>query len=39
MRITDVDPMEFELIFERFLNPGARVDARHRRRLLRAAAR
>ena len=39
LRITDVCPLKFDLLFERFLNPGARVDARHRRGLLLRAAR
>ena len=39
LRITDVDPLDYDLIFERFLNPGARVAARHRHRLLRAPPR
>ena len=39
LRITDVDPLEYDLIFERFLNPGTRLAARHRHRLLRAPAR
>jgi hypothetical protein len=32
--ITDLDPLRYDLLFERFLNPGARVDARLRHRLL-----
>ncbi len=32
--ITDVDPLQHELIFERFLNPGAHFTARYRYRLL-----
>ena len=35
LRITDIDPIEHGLLFERFLNPGARLDARHRHRLRR----
>ena len=33
--ITDLDPLELGLLFERFLNPGTRVDARLRHRFLR----
>ena len=32
--ITDLDPLANDLLFERFLNPGAQVDAGHRHRLL-----
>ena len=32
--ITDLDPLRYELLFERFLNPGAGVHARLRHRLL-----
>ena len=39
MRITDVDPIDFELDLRTLPEPGARVAARHRHRLLRAAAR
>ncbi len=39
LQITDVDPLRYGLLFERFLNPRARVDARHRHRLLRARPR
>ena len=27
LRITDVDPLQYNLLFERFLESGARVDA------------
>ena len=37
--ITDLDPIRHDLLFERFLNPGARVDARLRHRLLHVAPR
>ena len=30
LRITDLDPIRYGLLFERFLNPRPRVDARHR---------
>ena len=30
LRITDLDPIRYDLLFERFLNPQPRVDARHR---------
>ncbi len=33
MRITDLDPIEHGLLFERFLNPRPRLHARLRRRL------
>jgi DNA polymerase-3 subunit alpha len=33
LRITDIDPLEYDLLFERFLEPGPRLDARHRHRL------
>ncbi len=39
MRITDIDPLEFKLLFERFLNPERIVDAGLRRRLLHEPAR
>ena len=39
LRITDVDPLHFDLYFERFLNPERVVAARYRHRLLRAAPR
>jgi DNA polymerase-3 subunit alpha len=39
LTITDLDPLELGLLFERFLNPGTRVDARFRHRFLRNAAR
>ena len=39
MRITDVDPIDFDLHLRALPQPRARVDARHRRRLLRAAPR
>jgi DNA polymerase-3 subunit alpha len=38
-RITDIDPLRYDLLFERFLNPGPQVDARHRHRLLGARPR
>lgn len=34
LKITDLDPLEFDLLFERFLNPERVTDARLRRRLL-----
>ena len=34
LQITDVDPLEFDLIFERFPESGTRVTAGHRHRLL-----
>jgi DNA polymerase-3 subunit alpha len=34
LTITDVDPLRFGLLFERFLNPGSRLDAGLRHRLL-----
>ena len=37
--ITGVDPIEYDIIFERFLNPERISHARHRRRLLHARAR
>ena len=37
MRITDVDPLDFDLIFERFLNPERVSLPRYRRGSLRAA--
>ena len=37
--ITDVDPLKFDLLFERFLNPERISPARHRRGLLRGAPR
>ncbi len=39
LTITDLDPIRFGLLFERFLNPGARVDAGLRHRLLPGPAR
>ena len=39
LRITDLDPLRYGLIFERFLNPERQADARHRHGLRRAAAR
>ena len=30
LNITDIDPLANDLLFERFLNPGTQVDARHR---------
>ena len=30
LRITDLDPIRYDLLFERFLNPVADLDARHR---------
>ena len=39
MRITDVDPIDFDLHLRALPQPRARVAARHRRRLLRAPAR
>ncbi len=39
MNITNVDPVEYDIIFERFLNPGADLDAGYRRRLLHARSR
>ena len=39
LTITDLDPIRFDLIFERFLNPAPRVDAGLRRRLLSGPAR
>ena len=39
LRITDLDPLRYDLLFERFLNPGPQVDARHRHRLLGARPR
>ena len=38
LRITDIDPLDFDLLFERFLNPERVSTARYRRRLLRATA-
>ena len=38
LRITDVDPLEYDLLFERFLNAERDLDAGHRHRLLRARA-
>ena len=35
LEITDIDPIKYDLLFERFLNPGPQVDARHRHRLRR----
>ena len=37
--ITDIDPIRYDLLFERFLNPGPQVDARHRHRLRRRGPR
>ena len=37
--ITDLDPLRYDLLFERFLNPGAGVDARLRHRFLPGRAR
>ena len=37
--ITDIDPLQHELLFERFLNPGAHFDAGYRHRLLHEPAR
>ena len=34
LKITDLDPLHYKLLFERFLNPGTGVDARLRHRLL-----
>ena len=34
LTITDLDPIRFSLLFERFLNPGTRLDAGFRHRLL-----
>ena len=39
LRITDLDPLRYDLLFERFLNPGPQDDARHRHRLLGARPR
>ena len=39
MRITDVDPIDFDLHLRALPQPRAHLDARHRRRLLRAAPR
>ena len=39
LRITDVDPIEYDLHLRALPQPRARVAARHRHRLLRAAAR
>ncbi len=30
LRIVDIDPIKYDLLFERFLNPGPQADARHR---------
>ena len=30
LRITDLDPIKYDLLFERFLNPSRMLDARHR---------
>ena len=30
LRITDLDPIKYDLLFERFLNPQPHLDARHR---------
>ncbi|HET9261041.1 MAG TPA: DNA polymerase III subunit alpha [Acidimicrobiia bacterium] len=46
LRITDIDPLQYGLIFERFLNPGRRTmpdidmdfDERHRSEMIRYAA-
>jgi DNA polymerase-3 subunit alpha len=37
--ITDIDPLQHELLFERFLNPGAYFDAGYRYRFLHEPAR
>jgi DNA polymerase-3 subunit alpha len=34
MEITDIDPLQNDLLFERFLNPEAYLHARYRHRLL-----
>lgn len=34
LKITDIDPMKYSLLFERFLNPERIIDARYRYRLL-----
>ena len=39
LRITDLDPIRYDLLFERFLNPGPARDARHRHGLRRALPR
>jgi hypothetical protein len=39
LTITDLDPLQLGLLFERFLNPGTRLDAGLRHRFLRNAAR
>ena len=39
LRITDLDPLRYGLIFERFLNPERDADARHRHGLRRASSR
>ena len=39
LRITDLDPLRYGLLFERFLNPERIADARHRHGLRRAPAR
>ena len=39
LRITDLDPMRYSLLFERFLNPGRKSHARRRRRLRRGRPR
>ena len=38
LQITDVDPLKYNLLFERFLNPGAGHDAGYRHRFQRRAA-
>ena len=39
MGITDIDPLQYGLLFERFLNPGAHQHARYRYRFLHEPAR
>ena len=39
LRIADIDPIRYGLLFERFLNPGRMSDARHRHGLRRAPPR
>ncbi|MGA4817418.1 hypothetical protein ACPA9J_33015 [Pseudomonas aeruginosa] len=34
LKITDLDPLAYDLLFERFLNPERIIHARLRRRLL-----